>query len=121
MNEADETTIADFIHSEQKDAAVFDWPLQYCPDILSEIEVPPFAALENVATAYGPSLFISFSAKGGGPHVDSGSTKFWQHVHAGRKEWSAAGVLALGPDATDATRPSQARRVRPGLAAALRD
>mmetsp|Transcript_13182 Transcript_13182/g.38297 ORF Transcript_13182/g.38297 Transcript_13182/m.38297 type:complete len:403 (-) Transcript_13182:272-1480(-) len=95
MNEGEETTISEFIHSQQKDAAVFDWPLQYCPDLLSEIEVPPFAALDHVATAYGPSLFISFSAKGGGPHVDSGSTKFWQHVHAGRKEWSAAGVSEL--------------------------
>ena len=92
MNEADETTISEFIHSEQKDAAVFDWPLQYCPDLLSEIEVPPFAALDHVETAYGPSLFISFSAKGGGPHVDSGSTKFWQHVHAGRKEWRVLNV-----------------------------
>ena len=92
MNEADETTISEFIHSQQKDAAVFDWPLQYCPDLLSEIDVPPFAALENVETAYGPSLFISFSAKGGGPHVDSGSTKFWQHVHAGRKEWRITAV-----------------------------
>ena len=92
MNEADETTISEFIHSQQKDAAVFDWPLQYCPDLLESIEVPPFAALDNVATAYGPSLFISFSAKGGGPHVDSGSTKFWQHVHAGRKEWRVLGV-----------------------------
>ncbi len=92
MNEADETTISEFIQSQQKDAAVFDWPLQYCPDLLSEIEVPPFAALDNVETAYGPSLFISFSARGGGPHVDSGSTKFWQHVHAGRKEWRVLNV-----------------------------
>ena len=97
MNEGEETTISEFIHSQQKDAAVFDWPLQYCPDLLESIDVPPFAALDHVATAYGPSLFISFSAKGGGPHVDSGSTKFWQHVHAGRKEWSPAGVLALRP------------------------
>ena len=29
MNEADETTISEFIHSQQKDAAVFDWPLQH--------------------------------------------------------------------------------------------
>jgi len=97
MNEEAETTISDFIQSQQKDAAIFDWPLQYCPDLLESIDVPPFAALDKVETAYGPSLFISFSAKGGGPHVDSGSTKFWQHVHAGRKEWSPAGVLALRP------------------------
>ena len=92
MNEGEETTISEFIHSQQKDAAVFDWPLQYCPDLLESIDVPPFAALDHVATAYGPSLFVSFSEKGGGPHVDSGSTKFWQHVHAGRKEWRVLGV-----------------------------
>ena len=48
MNEAAETTIADFIQSQEKDAAVFDWPLQYCPDILSEIEVPPFLSLIHI-------------------------------------------------------------------------
>ena len=99
MNEGDETTISEFIHSQQKDAAVFDWPLQYCPDLLSEIEVPPFAALDHVETAYGPSLFISFSAKGGGPHVDSG-----------RRSSGSTGMLE----------GRVARFEREGLAAALR-
>ena len=90
MNELEETTVGGFIDGASKNSAIFDWPLQYCPSLLESVDVPPFA--QEAVAAYGPSLFVSFAEEGGGPHVDSGSTKFWQRVHAGRKEWRVVGV-----------------------------
>ena len=95
LHDGTTTKLSDF---EQKQSVVlFFYPKDNTPVCTSEAcsfrdAYPNFAALDAVATAYGPSLFISFSDKGGGPHVDSGSTKFWQHVHAGRKEWRVLNV-----------------------------
>ena len=92
MNEADETTISEFIHSQQKDAAVFDWPLQYCPDFQKASRCRPSRPSMLWRRRTGPRSSSPSLPRAAGPHVDSGSTKFWQHVHAGRKEWRVLDV-----------------------------
>ncbi|KAH8063724.1 hypothetical protein JL722_2910 [Aureococcus anophagefferens] len=66
------------------------------------VGVPHFAA--RALTSYGPSVFVSFGGGGGGLHVDSGATHFWQHVHSGAKSYrvfEAGAWPALFPEDDD--------------------
>lgn len=69
-----------------KEAMVFDMPLtRSCPTLMKGFAVP--AALADVCSYYGPSLFLQPAGTRCGVHVDSGATDFWQLLLQGRKKW----------------------------------
>ncbi|KAH8076169.1 hypothetical protein JL721_160 [Aureococcus anophagefferens] len=86
MEDGAAVPFGDFLAAEPADAVLFDVPLGTgCPALLEAVGVPHFAA--RALTSYGPSVFVSFGGGGGGLHVDSGATHFWQHVHSGAKSY----------------------------------
>ncbi|KAH8096152.1 hypothetical protein JL720_3504 [Aureococcus anophagefferens] len=86
MEDGAAVPFGDFLAAEPADAVLFDVPLGTgCPALLEAVGVPHFAA--RALTSYGPSVFVSFGGGGGGLHVDSGATHFWQHVHSGAKTY----------------------------------
>ena len=103
MEDGAAVPFAQFLAAEPADAVLFDVPLGTgCPALLEAVGVPHFAA--RALTSYGPSVFVSFGGGGGGLHVDSGATHFWQHVHSGAKTYrvfEAGAWPALFPEDDD--------------------